>query len=112
MQEPLTFGTAPGWILLSAVQRIIPFLKPNLNSSSDGASGKSFALTTPTIFLSHPAASYLRVAGESQIFFQIQIQSQKAINLKKNQTKKGFWRCKLSDRNSKVGADQDVGHYR
>lgn len=58
-----TLATAPGWILLSALQRIIPFLKPSLNSSSEGSAGKSFAPTTPTIFLSHAAASYLLIAA-------------------------------------------------
>jgi len=38
---------------------MIPLLKPSLNSSSEGSAGKSLAATTPTIFLSHPAASYL-----------------------------------------------------
>jgi hypothetical protein len=38
---------------------MIPLLNPSLNSSSDGSAGKSFAPTTPTIFLSHPAASFL-----------------------------------------------------
>jgi hypothetical protein len=45
--------------LLSTLQRMIPLLNPSLNSSSDGSAGKSFAPTTPTIFLSHPAASFL-----------------------------------------------------
>lgn len=59
----LTFGTAPGWTLLSTLQSIIPLRKPILNSSSDGSAGKSFPATTPTIFLIHPAALYLLKAA-------------------------------------------------
>lgn len=59
MRKRLTLGTAPEWTLLSTLQRMIPLLNPSLNSSSEGSAGKSFAPTTPTIFLSHPAASLL-----------------------------------------------------
>jgi hypothetical protein len=48
------------------LQRINPFRNPSLNSSSDGSSGKSFAPTTPTVRLSHPAASYLLIASFQQ----------------------------------------------
>lgn len=58
-----TLGTAPGWILLRTLQRIIPLRNPILKSSSDGSAGKSFPPTTPTIFLSQPAASYLLKAA-------------------------------------------------
>lgn len=58
-----TFVTAPGWTLLSTLQRIIPLLRPILNSSSEGSAGKSFAPTTPATFLSQAAASYLLIAA-------------------------------------------------
>lgn len=66
-----TLGTAPGWTLLRTLQSMIPLLKPSLNSSSEGSAGKSFAATTPTIFLSHPAASYLLEAVENISSFRI-----------------------------------------
>lgn len=62
-----TLGTAPGWILLRTLQRIIPLRSPSLNSSSEGSAGKSLAATTPTIFLSHPAASFLLDAAKHRL---------------------------------------------
>lgn len=48
-----TLGTAPGWILLMALQRTRPFFKQETNSCSEGWYGKPKG---PTIFSSHVAA--------------------------------------------------------
>lgn len=78
----LTLGTAPGWTLFRTLQRIIPLLNPSLNSSSEGSAGKSFAATTPIIFLSHPAASFLLDASlkKEQISISIREETTKKPN--------------------------------
>jgi hypothetical protein len=45
------------------LQRMMPFLRPIRNSSSEGSSARSFAHTTPTILLNQLAASYLLIAA-------------------------------------------------
>lgn len=54
-----TLGTAPGLTLLRTLQSKIPLLKAILKSSSEGSAGKSLPPTTPSVCLSHLAASYL-----------------------------------------------------
>ena len=57
-----TFETEPGLTLLRTLQRTIPLRNPSLKSSSEGSAGKSLPLETPSVSLSHAAASYLRKA--------------------------------------------------
>ena len=59
----VTLGMASGWTLFSALQRIMPFLSPSCNSSSEGSSGRSLAHTTPTVFRNQLAASCLLIAA-------------------------------------------------